>query len=190
MSLDWQHRWLTATKNRSQPKQKSNAQDVSPRARARAWRETILHICFVKFENTKKKTLQKQISLPFSALPTLFSDHESRVHIKPKSSPKADKQTLLFTHPCPVYLKKRLRLMLCRDRIARQLFHISLRPADCQVESVSCHSSPCCITNEWIWGDPLSTYMSPRATMHTVCQTLRPIRGATPRYRPIKPLVW
>lgn len=34
-----------------------------------------------------------------------------------------------------------------------------------------------------------TTYMSPRATMHTVCQIPRPIRGVTPRYRPFRPLL-
>ena len=38
-----------------------------------------------------------------------------------------------------------------------------------------------------IYHHRVSTYISPSATMQTVCHTPRPILGATPRYRPRKP---
>ncbi len=72
-------------------------------------------------------------------------------------------------------------LMLSRDLIAGELLDICLGPI--VNHRVSSHSPRDRERKE-------KTHISPIATMHTVCHTLRPIRGATPRYNPFNPFVW
>jgi hypothetical protein len=74
--------------------------------------------------------------------------------------------------------------MLSRNLVAGELLNISLRP-------VRCSDALAMIIRLGEEGGSKrdKTHMSPMATMQTVCQMPSPIRGATPRYRPLMPFV-
>lgn len=64
--------------------------------------------------------------------------------------------------------------MLSRDLVTCQLLDVFLGPRE--------------IVSSTLWGlENVETYISPIATMQIVCQTLNPILGATPLYKPLIP---
>lgn len=66
-------------------------------------------------------------------------------------------------------------LVLSGDGLTGQFLDVGLGPA---LQNVRNKSFP---------RGTVATHISPRATMQTVCQMPRPMRGATPRYRPLTP---
>ena len=68
-----------------------------------------------------------------------------------------------------------IRLVLGCDLVTRELLNSLLCPIVC----ISTGLKPI----------EKKTYISPSATIHIVCQTPNPIRGVTPRYNPLIPLL-